>query len=111
MIGTPFATITIRVFEDRPPAIETGWAGVDAPEQRERVVEALAGAERFFRVPVETPIVRDPEPGERTWSVSQADGTNWLARSFSSPGEAIDEAKKIGYGGPWFIREVVAVVE
>jgi hypothetical protein len=58
--ATPFATITIRVFEGRPPAIETGWAGVDAPEQRDRVVEALAGAERFFRVLVETSSVNRP---------------------------------------------------
>lgn len=54
---------------------------------------------------------RDPTPKERLHVVTMRDGTNWLGRSFPTREEAITEAGKIGYGGPFFISEVVAVVE
>lgn len=55
--------------------------------------------------------VRDPTPKESFFVVTMRDGTNWLGRSFPTREAAIEEATKIGYGGPCFISEVVAVVE
>jgi len=56
-------------------------------------------------------MVRDPTPDERFFVVTMRDGTNWLSQSFPSREAAIEEAKKIGYNGPWYITEVVAVLE
>jgi hypothetical protein len=56
--------------------------------------------------------LRDPTPDERFFVVTMRDGTNWLSSvSFPSREAAIEEAKKIGYNGPWYITEVVAVLE
>lgn len=55
--------------------------------------------------------LRDPEPNERFYVVTMADGTNWLGRSFPTREEAAEEAAKIGYGGPKYITEVMAVLE
>ena len=54
--------------------------------------------------------VRDPFPAERFWTVTMADGTNWMGRSFPTREAAIEAAGQIGYGGPWFICEVVGLV-
>jgi len=56
-------------------------------------------------------MVRDPTPDERFFVVTMRDGTNWLSQSFPSREKAIEEAGKIGYNGPWYITEVVAVLE
>lgn len=56
-------------------------------------------------------MTRDPLPAERFFTVCMRDGTNWLGRSFPTREAAISEAEKIGYRSPWFISEVVAVVE
>lgn len=56
-------------------------------------------------------ITRDPTAEERLHVVMMRDGTNWLGRSFPTREAAITEAGKIGYGAPFFISEVVAVVE
>lgn len=54
---------------------------------------------------------RDPVSAERFFTVSMPDGTNWLGRSFPTREAAIEEARRIGYGGPWYVNECVAVVE
>lgn len=56
-------------------------------------------------------MTRDPTPAERRFIVTMADGTNWLARTFATKDEAVTEARKIGYGAPWFIAEIVAVID
>lgn len=56
-------------------------------------------------------MTRDPTSAERRFIVTMADGTNWLGRTFATKDEAATEARKVGYGAPWFIAEVVGVVE
>lgn len=55
--------------------------------------------------------IRDPDPDEKFWVITMRDGTNWMGKSFPSRRAAIEEAGEIGYGGPWYITEVVAVID